>query len=185
MTPTTLPSALPADTSTHYKDLVDGLAILTECANRLASLETKIKDCYIDAVDEHRKEYAALQEALEKADNAVKDIAGLHPEWFADKKTITTPYGSIQSRSTTKLVVENETETIRLLKQLGPDAAVFVRTKEELDLEALEKLPDAELARILVTRVTTESLTAAPAKLNLGKAAKAAAKKAKQSPTEV
>lgn len=181
MTP--LPTALPADPSSHYKDLVDGLAILTEATNRLAALENKLANCYVDAVDEHRKEYAALQEAVEKAETTVKDIAGMHPEWFADKKTITTPYGSIQSRSSTKLDVANEHESIKLLRQLGPDAAVFIRTAEELDLEALEKLPDAELARIGISRVTTESLTASPAKLNLGKAAKAAAKKAEKQAT--
>jgi len=176
-------ATLPTKPADAYKDLVDALAILTEGSNRLAKLETAIKDDYIDSVDPRRKEYSDLQNAISKAEQAVKDIATLNPQWFTDGKTLATPYGKVQSRSTTKLEVPNEEVSIALLQQLGPESAPFLRVKTELNLEALGSLPDGELARVRINRVTSESLTVTPAKLDLGKAAKAAEAKAKKTQT--
>jgi phage host-nuclease inhibitor protein Gam len=178
------PTALPTDSAAAYKDLVDAQAIHTEATNRMAKLEAELQDDYLDAIDGRRKEYTDLQDALAKSEQTIKDIATMHPEWFAEVKTVTTPYGSVQSRSGTKLEVANEEVTIALLQQLGPDAAPFLRTSVELNLEALESLPDEELARVRIKRVTGESLIVKPAKPNLGKAAKAAAKKAAQKKPE-
>lgn len=161
-----------------YKDLVDALAILTESTNRLAMLEAEMQEQFIDLMDDRRKEYTILQTAVSHSEQTIRDIATMNPQWFEDVKTVTTPYGAVQSRTTTALEVANEEVTIALLQQLGADAAPFLRVKTELNLEALESLPDTELARIRVARVTTEKITAKPAKVNLGSAAKASAKKA-------
>lgn len=162
----------------HYKDLVDFLAILTDGTARLAALELDLQNEYIEAVDERREDYAAIQEAIGKAETVIRDLALQHPEWFAEAKTITTPYGKVQSRTSTKLEIANEDVTLALLKQLGPDSAPFIRTTEEINREALEALPDDELARIRVKRVTAENVTITPHKPNLGKAVKQAAKQA-------
>lgn len=172
------PTSLPADSASAYKDLVDAQAIHTEATNRMAKLEAALQDDYIDAIDGRRKEYTDLQDALTKSEATIKDIAMMHPEWFAEVKTVTTPYGSVSSRSGKKLEVANEAVSIALLEQLGPDAAPFLRITKELNLETLESLSDDELARVRIKRVTSESITVKPAKPNLGKAAKAAAKKA-------
>ena len=94
-----IPTSLPADSASAYKDLVDAQAIHTEATNRMAKLEAALQDDYIDAIDERRKEYTDLQDALTKSEATIKDIAMMHPEWFAEVKTITTPYGSVLSRS--------------------------------------------------------------------------------------
>lgn len=175
---TIIGNAKPAARADQYKDLVDCLAILTEMTNRLTKLETEMQDEFIDLMDGRRKEYTDLQGGIAKAEQTIRDIATLNPQWFEDSKTVTTPYGAVQSRKTTSLEVANEEVTIALLQQLGADSAPFLRVETTLNLEALESLPDSELARIRVKRVTTEKITAKPGKVNLGKAAKAAEKKA-------
>jgi Bacteriophage Mu Gam like protein len=171
---------LPTDSAKHYKSLVDCQAIHTEATNRLAKLEATLLDDYLTSVDALRKDYTNLQEAISKSEAAIRDIALMHPEWFAEVKTVTTPYGSVQSRSGTKLEVGNEEVTIALITQLGPDAAPFLRQEITLNLEALESLSDDELGRIRVKRVSSESLVIKPTKPNLGKAAAAAVKKAEK-----
>jgi hypothetical protein len=171
---------LPPDAKSHREDLVDALAILSEANTRLVKLQATINDAFLDSIDEHRKEYTALQESIEKATETAITIARMHPEWFADSKTIETLYGSVQSRSTTKLEVANEAVTIQLLQQLGPSSAPFLRTTVTLNLEALNILPDDELKRIRVERVKSESITVKTTAPKLGKSVNAATKKAKK-----
>lgn len=167
----------------HYKNLVDAQAIHTECTNRLAKLDAEMQEEFVDLMDARKAEYIKLQTQLAKADQTITDIAILNPQWFEDAKTVTTPYGKVQSRKVTTLEVPNEEVTIALLQQLGKESEPFLRIKVELNLEALETLPVEELARIRINRITREAIKATPAKVNLGKAAKAAAKKAKAAAT--
>lgn len=163
----------------HYKDVVDNLSILLDATNQQTALETRINQGYLDLVDEHREEYAKLQEAISKVNANIEAIALVNPQWFEQKKTLTTPYGEVKSRKSTTLEVPNEEVTIVLLEQLGPEAAAFIRTKKELNLEALEQLSDEELKRIRITRVVKETITAKPKQIDMGKAAKSAEKRAK------
>jgi phage host-nuclease inhibitor protein Gam len=160
----------------HYKDLVDNLSILLDASNRLTALTTQINQGYLELVDEHREEYAYLQETISKVEVSIEALAILNPQWFAEKKTVTTPYGSVTSRKSSELEVPNEEVSIVLLEQLGAESAAFIRTKKELNLEALEQLSDDELARIRIKRVAEEKITAKPAALDMGKAAKAVEK---------
>lgn len=169
---------LPADTAADYTKLVSLLAKFTGATNRLSKLSGAIKERYNRTITTYADDFATLQLILEECQAKVVALAEAHPEWFADSKTITTPYGSVQSRSSSRLEAEDEQKSIELLKQLGTDSEAFLRTVTTLNLEALEILPDEELARIKVKRVKSESITVTPAKVTLGKAAIAAAKKA-------
>ena len=65
-----------------------------------------------------------------------------------------------------------------LLKKLKDHHEEFVTTTVELDLEALEKLDDDELAMIGAERVATEKVTVKRAQVDMGKAANPATVKA-------
>lgn len=169
---------LPTDSADSYKLLVDTLAKLTGASNSLAKLTGAIKERYNRSITAYVEDFASLQLIIDDAEDVARKLAEANPQWFATAKTITTPYGTVLSRSSTKLEVTNEQVSIELLQQLGPDAAPFLRTVTTLNLEALESLSETELARIRVTRVTSETITVAPAKVTLGKAAMTAAKKA-------
>ena len=166
----------PAAEAADFKNLVNLMAIMAEGTARMGELENGLQQAYIDLVDGVRKDYASLQHALGKAEEAIETLALSNGQWFEKSKTLKTPYGSVSFRKTTKLDVKNEEVSILLLEQLGQDGLPFVRTGKALNLEALEKLDDSELERLRIKRVTTESLTIKPTKVDLGKAVKAAAK---------
>lgn len=164
--------AIP-DTET-YRTLVDSLAILTDHTNQLAALEAMLQTSFTELVDVHRDEYAILQSGISESEASIKLLAGLHPEWFETVKTIKTPYGTVGYRSSTKLEIDNEELTIALIERLGEDAAIYLRQRQFLNLEALETLDDGDLKKLRVRRVTSDKCTVTPAKVDLGKAVKKA-----------
>jgi len=173
-------STTPPKTETakaeDYKNLVDLLAIVAEGTARLGELENGLQQDYIDLVDARRKDYTQLQYAIGKAEESIEALALSNPAWFEKSKTLKTPYGSVAFRRSSKLDVKNEEVSILLLEQLGQDGLPFIRTAKALNLEALEKLDDSELERLRIKRVSSESLTIKPAKVDLGKAVKSAEK---------
>ena len=174
---TTTPES-PVANAADFKNLVDLMAIMAEGSARLGELENGLQQDWIDLVDARRKDYASLQFAIGNAEQAIEHLALTNPQGFEKVKTVKTPYGTVAFRRSTKLEVKNEEVSILLLEQLGQDGLPFVRTAKALNLEALEKLDDAELERLRIKRVATESLTIKPTKVDLGKAVKQAVKEA-------
>lgn len=156
-----------------FANLVRLLAVFSEASARQAALSAQLNLELLDAVDEHREEYAINQAALANSQAAITTLCDRNPEWFAKKKTLSTPYGTVKSTAGSKLVAANPEASIRLI-EADKRAVAFIRQKQELDLEALEALPDAELAKYGIARVPTETVSIKPAALDLGKAVKAA-----------
>lgn len=163
--------AVSQESEGDYSRIVGLLARLTEATNNMIALEACVQAAYLDIVDEHRAFYTELQETISEAEEQVKTMAGLHPEWFLAAKTIKTPYGTVAIRATTKLEVANEELSIALIeRQLDSD--LYLRSRKFLNIEALESLDDASLQALQIARVTTEKCTVTPAKANLGAAVK-------------
>lgn len=169
-----------AAAAANFKNLVDLMAIMAEGSARMGELENGLQQDWIDLVDARKKDYASLQFAIGQAEEGIEHLALTNPQWFEKAKTLKTPYGSVSFRKSSKLDVSNEEVSILLLEQLGQDGLPFVRTAKELNLEALEKLDDKELERLRIKRVTTESLSIKPTKVDLGKAVKQALKSEKK-----
>lgn len=163
------------DYKTHpdYENLVNLLAILSEANARQTAMQGEIDQAFLDTIDAHRKDYAENQSKITETEEAIREIAARHPEWFpAKKKTVQTPYGSVKSVSSKKIVAPSPEASIALIKQ-ADRATEFIRIREELDLEALEDLEDAELALFGIRREANETITPKPAVVNLGEAVKA------------
>lgn len=171
MNSTTTSSSDPA----AYKNFVDLMAIHCEATARMGELENDLQQCWLDLVDARRKDYAELQGLLGSSENAIEECAILNPQWFAKLKTLKTPYGTVGFRKVSKLECKNEEVSLLLLEQLGQDGLPFVRSCKALNLEALEKLDDSELERLRIRRITTNTCKITPAKIDLGKAVRAAA----------
>lgn len=159
-----------------YKNLVDLLAVYSEASNRMLSLQAGIQEQYLELIDGAKDEYATLQSKLGDAEQALEALSVAHPEWFPEKKkSIKTPYGIVKLTATTKLDAPNEEVSILLIQQAGEEAAEkFLRIHTELNIEALEALPDAELKPFRIKRVKDQSFSVTPAKLDMGKAVKEA-----------
>jgi len=89
--------------SDDFKEMLNLLGVFTEASHGLAELENDCNKELLVIIDEHKPDYAQLQEALTKAETALEVIALRHPEWFTTKQSITTPYGAVKFHSSTKL----------------------------------------------------------------------------------
>lgn len=172
-----------AEQSADYKNMVDLLAVHSDASNRLGEMQVELNDEMLSAIDPRREEYAKLQKAVTESETALEVIAVRHPEWFADKKSIKTPYGQVKFTKSTSLKAPNEEASILLVKQRSErdskfESSKFVRTREELNLEAFESMSDEELKEFRIKRVTDQNFSVKPACVDLGKAVKEAAEKA-------
>lgn len=170
-TATTTPDASP-----DYKNLIDLLAILTEATNQLAALKLNADEAFTEILDDLKSDYARLQETVTTTTASLKLIAERHPEWFENPRTLKTPYGSVSFHKSKVLDIPNEEHTLMLIQRAVAQGALsantFTRTREELNLEALEKLSDEGLAILRIKRVEKENFTVKPATVDLGKAVK-------------
>jgi hypothetical protein len=172
-----------------FKNLVDLLAVFSEATNRLDDLSADVNQSVIEVVDEHKAEYASLQQKLVEAEGALEILARRHPDWFVAKKTIKTPYGSVSLKDNPpKLETANAEVSIVLIEaEIKAEEAAkpgtvspkrkLLRQHTELNLEALGQLNDAELAAYRITRTQSDTFGVKAAKLDLGKAVKEAAAK--------
>lgn len=158
-----------------YKNLVDLLAIFSEATARQNALAAQLNQEYLDKVDEHKPEYTENQEKLSQAEAAIDALVELHPEWFEKKKTLTTPYGGVKISTGKKIVATSEEASMRLIRA-AKKADEFIRTKDELDREALEDLTDEELSKYGLVRQNTVTVKIIAAEVELGEAVKEEAK---------
>ncbi len=151
----------------------------TESSNKLAALEVAINVGAQSAAEASAADYVVLQETVTGLDTELKALFERHPEWRGDKKSVGTPFGSVEQRTATELQVANPAMTVALIEAMGAadpqfKAGDFLHVEKEPDLEALERLTNDELAKLGIKRVTTERVTVKPAKINVSKAVKAA-----------
>ena len=161
-----------------FELLIQALSVHTEAAHAIAQIEADLNQRYHTMVEAHRGQYTGLQEALTKTETQIKALAQKHPDWFAARKTLKTPFGTVKSTTTNRLEIPNPEVTVLLLEAAFTadptfDVDAFIRTNTEPDVEALEKLDDATLAKFRITRVTDESIKVTPAEVKLGQAVKA------------
>lgn len=160
-----------------YTKLTAALADYTERKNRLAVIEAGFQEAIQELIGEcYREDFMEHADALGETEATIELLALRHPEWFEKTKTIKTPFGSVATRSSTKIEVPNEDATIALIELRGEAGEPFLRTRKYLSIEALEALDDFELKRLKCRRVTSEKITITPAKVDLGKTVKKAEK---------
>jgi len=170
MSTTTIPS--PKD----FTDLVNILAELSDANNQLKQLQTDMDREHLATVHGYREQYAALQKRVSDAEAALEVIAARNPQWFADEKTVETPYGDVKRTTSKKLEIPSEEASIARIKAAGKDE--LLRVEVTINKEAAELLSDEELAKFGIHRKKTENYNAKPATIDLGKAIKAADKSA-------
>lgn len=168
--------------TSEFKNFVELISIYTAAALELESVENSASAAQLELVDANLAEYTNLQQTITKTEEALQLIALKHPEWFAGKASIKTPYGSVKWTPSTSLEIPNEELSIELIERdlqtnLESRPGDYIRTKKELNREALETCDDAMLARYKIRRVSKKTFAVTPAKLDMGKAVKAAQEK--------
>lgn len=168
----------PAALKNDYADLVKLLAELTDASNDLSSLESDANREHLAMAKGYLDRYQTLQTRVGEAKAAVEVIAARNPQWFADKKTLATPFGEVKRTTSTSLVIADEAVTITLIKAAGR-ADDFLKVETSVCLEVLEKLDDAELAKFGARREVEHNFKPEGASVDFGKAVAAAKKDAK------
>lgn len=168
------PAARPQD----FADLVNLLAALTKSQNNLAHLEQVLNRQHLETVNGHMDAYKEIQTLIGECEAAIRVIAQRNPQWFEDKKSVPTPYGTLKRTTSTSLQIPDEEITMTLIRGANL-AEKYIKTTHTLSRESLELLDDEELKKFGIKRVTEHNFNPEPAKVNLGKAVKAAEKSAK------
>ncbi len=187
----------PMPDSAEFRQFLQWLSDYTVTSCELDDLSVSLNLAVNEAVEKCRGTYALLQERAAACEARLEVVARAHPEWFGTKKSIKTPYGTVKLHAGTKLEVKNEEVTVLLISQEADrqarelndaasdgegapvpkfafDAFSLIRIRQELDLEALEKLDDLTLRRLGIRRVTTDHFSVTPAKIDLAKAVREA-----------
>lgn len=175
----------PSHQTQDFARLVELQQEHTKSSTELERIQTQMTDDSQLGASKHTAEYVCHQERVSAVEAEIKQLFARNPQWLTDgEKTVKTPFGSVSSRRSTSLDIPDEEATVTLLelravRQTDFDAGLFIRIKKVPNYEALESLPDDELSKLGVTRVTTDRITVKPAKVDAAKVVRAA-KKAKQ-----
>jgi phage host-nuclease inhibitor protein Gam len=173
----------------QYNEINLLLSQFSELNAALESAEAEIKTVQLAAARELLPKHAAAKVALSDLEAKLKRLSETYyEELFPEdkKRTHATPFGSLQFRRSTSLVVEDEEKAMLKIKlacvdELAAEAnghkprfaeEQLVRTKEELNLEALEKLDDATLAAFGISREKKENFKVLPFEMKADKPAK-------------
>jgi hypothetical protein len=179
--------------STHmkspYNQLLNLLATYSDAKARLTALESETNRTFLDIIDASKPTYTDLQTTLAGTEVSLRDLAAKHPEWFADSKTLKTPFGQLHSHRSTSHEAPDTTAAIARIKAaqaraiksgdevLATRLGALIRTEDTLNFDALGDLDTPQLTRFGITRRTEESLTIKEAKVTLGSAIKAVGKR--------
>ncbi len=170
------------DTDQAYISLVALMFAHTQTTIRLDEMQIIADRALLTTTEVMRDEHATLQGREAALKQQIEIIVRQHPEWFAERKSIVTPGGTVKMTSTTTLEVDNEELSVTLVESHladGFECEAYLRRKTELNLDALAALDDAELRRYKIRRVQSDKFSVAPAKVKLGKPAAKAAEVAK------
>ena len=171
----------PDPKSEDFTNLVNLLSVYSEATHRLDQMQADMNGEMMETIDSYKDAYAKMQRTLTEAESALEVIATRHPEWFAEKRGLKTPYGTVKFTRSNPLVVSNEELTLELIERdahkLGLDPENLIREVKTLNLEVLETLTDEQLKAFRCKREAKENFSVVAAKVDLGKAVKEAVEK--------
>lgn len=154
--------------SAEYREMLDLLAVHSESSNQLRDLQTSCNDELLEILHGRRDQFADLTVSIRDAEVALEAIARNHPEWFGDKQSVKTPFGTVKFHASTVIEADDEQVSIALISEAGQFD--YLRQINVLDLEALEKLTDKQLEHFRLRRVEKRNFSVKPASVDLGKA---------------
>lgn len=175
-----VPAAITQESLVHapqkgdFEAAINLLAGLGEARRELAKLTSEIETGYLELVTSRRDDYAKIQAKVSEGEAALEVIARRNLGWFADKKSVTTPYGAVKFKASSEIVVPNEEASIVLVRKAK--RSELLRVTIELNREAMQDMSDEELAKFGIVRKAKENLTVDTEVIDLGKAVRAVEK---------
>lgn len=134
------------------------------------SIQARLNRVLHTAAEGIRTDLADAQETQARLEAQIEELVRANPHWLGGKKQIKTPFGVVKFTASTSLEASNEQHSIEMIrKHLPADADFFVRTKEELNLQALAQLDDESLTKLRIFRISDDKFSLAVAHVDLGK----------------
>jgi hypothetical protein len=175
-------------TPKEYNRINELLSEFSSLNAALEAAEAEIKTVQLAAARELLPKHAAAKVALSNLEGTLRTISDEHYEELfpSEKRTHKTPFGELQYRKSSSLEIEDEEKTILKIKVRATEEEArrseggiplfaeeqLIRTREELNLEALGELDDATLALFGIVRRHKDNFKIVPFALQADKPAR-------------
>ena len=180
-----------ATTMTEYLVRKVNVTKYSRLSAELQGTESRVNIASVEATEPMLPEYSETKMRIADIEARLRVIAVENPELFPDeKKTHKTPFGSISFRAVTYMDIDKEDEETLVLKvkdachreillamreKRAPRLQVekLIRTREALNIEALELFSDEELKHLFgIERKREEKFSVKPLEVKADKLAK-------------
>lgn len=146
---------LPGTTLESFDEVDRCLAEIAEIDRELGLLEAAQQES-IDRIKANTKAAAEpLQNKRTGLELAIQQFCEANRSEFVDTRTRVLTFGSVGFRRSTKVVIKRVADTLQALRDLGLSGCI--RTKEELDKEAMKNLPIETLNAVGATLKTEDA----------------------------
>jgi hypothetical protein len=166
-------------TASQYNEINELLFKFSTLNAALETAEAEIKTVQLAAAQDLLPKHAQAKVALAELESKLRSLSDrFYSELFPEdkKRTHATPFGALQLRKSTSLEVEDEEKSILRIKvactkELARESegvpprfteSQLIRTREELNLEALGELDDITLAAFGIKRVQKDTFKIVP-----------------------
>ncbi len=146
----------------EFLEAVDLMKTICIHNNSINSVQSMIDEVTLTVIADDGKELASCQMQIANAEEQLEQLCRSHPEWFTKVKRIKTVYGTFSLQKTGKLVMPDEAATIRKIRRHRL-VEELLRKREEVDLEACERLPEEDLEMLGIESKKQEKFKATPA----------------------
>ena len=166
-------------TASQYNRINELLSDFSSLNAAVEAAEAEIKTVQLAAAKELLPKHAAAKVALSSIESTLRALSDEHyQELFpTEKRTHKTPFGALEYRKSSSLEIEDEEKSIlKIEARFEADMTRFIRTRKELNIEALEELDDDYLALVGIVRKHKDNFKVVPFALMADKPAKKAAK---------
>src|SRR5205085_6737961 len=106
-------AASPSITTTPYEQFIALLGQFSSATQRLALINLRIDRRVLQESEKIRDSFTAVSTELAKLEEQIETLCRANPLWFADSKTLKTPFGSAAMTKVTDLVVPDKDNTLR------------------------------------------------------------------------
>lgn len=175
--------------ASQYNEINDLLSQFSTLSAALESAESEIKRVQLAAAQDLLPRHAAAKVALTDLEARLRKLSEqFYEELFPEdkKRTHHTPFGSLQFRKSSSLEVDDEEKAMLKIKvactqELARESEghpprftedQLLRTRQELNLDALGELDDATLALFSIARVHKDNFKVLPFEMKADKPAK-------------
>ena len=162
--------------NTDFSAALDLMRIIQEASIMATVTQAEIDEHIVIIVGDQGHSLAAWQLKIAESEATLEALCRKHPEWFAERKRISTTYGMFKMHATSHTKIPDVESTIRKIRRNGM-VKQLLRKVDHINIEAAEKLDPVILKKLGIFRVKEEKFSVTPKKKKTKKILQAMRKK--------